>query len=378
MKLQYGIRTLALAVLAMSGATQAQVAIVNTNDLAGGPSSASRINDQGWVIGSITHHGILQDPFLYANGTLTNLISALPTGGTMPPWAAAAGGISASGSIVGSYFMSIEPKSVPYVYANGVVTELRPQGGVTPTSGSAINSSGQVVGQAQTAGGQSRGYVLTDGNLVVLDTLGGAGQSAATAINNKGQVVGSASATVAGRPYPMQHAFLYEDGVMQDLGTPGDYYGFSSARDINDAGQVVGEAQTPLGSFAFLYSDGVMKSLGSLSGLASAANAISETGIVVGTFQRADGINHAFIYTEEQGMVDLNSLLPADSGWVLTGAGDINAQGIIVGSGLYKGVQAGFILSGAVLSVPEPSAFALLALGLGAATLTARRRQVRA
>ena len=49
----------------------------------------------------------------------------------------------------------------------------------------------------------------------------------------------------------------------------------------------------------------------------------------------------AFLYSSKTGMVDLNSLLPADSGWVLTTANAINNKGQIVGQGFSaKGTDA--------------------------------------
>ena len=97
-----------------------------------------------------------------------------------------------------------------------------------------------------------------------LGTLGGA-SSSAYGINDSGQVVGQAD-TRGGQ----HHAFLYNDGKMIDLGTLGGAN--SSAHDINDSGQIVGSADTSSGqSHAFLYSGGKMIDLGTLGGGYSAA-----------------------------------------------------------------------------------------------------------
>ena len=71
-------------------------------------------------------------------------------------------------------------------------------------------------------------------------------------------MVGSAT-TAAGQ----SHAFLWDDGVMTDLGTLGGAY--SAAGGLNDAGQVVGSSRVATGSLttdAFLWENGVMTGLG--------------------------------------------------------------------------------------------------------------------
>jgi probable HAF family extracellular repeat protein len=72
-----------------------------------------------------------------------------------------------------------------------------------------------------------------------LGTLGGS-SSWATAINPSGQVVGQ-SETARGD----EHAFFWEKGVMTDLGTLGGDR--SLAFGINPAGQVVGFSTTASG-----------------------------------------------------------------------------------------------------------------------------------
>ena len=97
-------------------------------------------------------------------------------------------------------------------------------------------------------------YTVTD-----LGTLGGT-NSFAYAINSTGQVVGQADNS-AGTGEP----FLYSNGSMQDLGTLGGTNGY--AHSINSTGQVVGSATNSLGDYnAFLYSNGSMQNLGTFGG----------------------------------------------------------------------------------------------------------------
>ena len=80
-------------------------------------------------------------------------------------------------------------------------------------------------------------YKITD-----LGTLPGSTSSIATAINNSGQVVGNSG----------DHAFLWQNGVMTDLGTlPGSTS--STATAINNSGQVVGNS----GNHAFFWDNGI-------------------------------------------------------------------------------------------------------------------------
>lgn len=148
-------------------------------------------------------------------------------------------------------------------------------------------------------------------------------------MNNHGLVAGSA---LAGKTYEgaADHAFLSVDGTMTDLGVLPGYEGGSWARLINDHGQVVGSSGKRDEDFAqdghaFLYENGRMADLGTLGGAFSRAEAISPSGLIVGSSATASGGVHAFIY-EHGSMRDLGTL-----GGNYSAACAINTSGLIAG-----------------------------------------------
>lgn len=181
-------------------------------------------------------------------------------------------------------------------------------------------------------------------SVIDLGTLGGAYSNAA-AVNESGQVVGNSHTT--GGTQDNQHAFLWQNGTMTDLGTlAGDVR--SVAADINDVGQIVGTSvNSNISYHAVLWQNGIMTDLGTLGGGVSGATAINNHGQIVGSSRTTDGAYHVFVW-EAGVMYDLNSFLPASSGWELIGATgyiDINDVGQIVGRGQINGQNHAFRLT---------------------------------
>jgi probable HAF family extracellular repeat protein len=160
-----------------------------------------------------------------------------------------------------------------------------------------------------------------------LGTLGGT-FGTANWLNNRGQVVGQ-SDLVGDLTW---HPFLWERGELKDLGTLGGDDGL--AMWLNDAGEVVGEADLPgsAAQHAFLWRNGVMTDLGSL-GTDSAAFSINSKGQVVGAYFRIGvtmpPFRHSFLWENSGPMIDLNTLIPANSSLELVEADDINDRGEI-------------------------------------------------
>ena len=93
--------------------------------------------------------------------------------------------------------------------------------------------------------------------------------------------------------------------------------------------------------------------LGTLGGSDSNAYGINDSGEVVGSADTGTA-THAFVYSDGT-MVDLNSLIDPNAGWVLTDAFAINDGGLIVGDGINpEGKDDAFLLT-PVSTVPEPN-----------------------
>lgn len=204
---------------------------------------------------------------------------------------------------------------------NGVTVYQLGSGIGASQSASAINNLGQVAGWSSPDG---RARILSpNGNGTQLGTLGGA-SSWGMGVNDAGWMAGYSS-TPQGGPI---HAFLYNDGVMQDLSTLGGPY--SWAFGVNNSGEVAGYSTTNgnVATHAFRYSSGVMQDLGTLGGKDSFATDINDAGGVVGYSYISNGLWHAFLYDDlAGGMLDLGTL-----GGTRSEAYGINNAGQVVGN----------------------------------------------
>jgi probable HAF family extracellular repeat protein len=115
--------------------------------------------------------------------------------------------------------------------------------------------------------------------------------------------------------------------------------------------------------------------LGTLGGEYSSAYGINDAGQVVG-FSGAATDYRAFLWAADSGMIDLNDLIDAASGWALDSASGINASGQIVGSGTIGGQTHAFLLT-PISGGPEPATWAMMIVGFGMVGGAMRRRAMR-
>src|SRR5713101_386672 len=183
-----------------------------------------------------------------------------------------------------------------------------------------------------------RGTVWHNGRITTIATFGG-NDSMAQGVNNRGQVVGFAlnpiADSMAPLPWPTEmRAFLWDDGVLQNLGTLGgpDSWAFF----INDRGQVVGisypdsdsssNCDTPGKNHVFLWEKGRMQDIGTLGGNCAWPEDLSDQGQIVGWSNvSGDSTVHPFLW--DRGKIkDLGTL--GGSGGVATW---VNDQGEVIG-----------------------------------------------
>jgi probable HAF family extracellular repeat protein len=234
------------------------------------------------------------------------------------------------------------------------------------TSALAINDSGVVAGYTSDATSVNA-FIYSNGVFQELGTLPGDTGSRAYGINNSGQVAGS-SFNNSGS----EDAFLYSSGTMLNLGTlPGDTTSYGWA--INNLGQVTGQSSGPGGVSGFIYDPGtgLMTALGSLPGTGyQRPEGINDSGEVVGYANYLVTGSAAFLYSDGT-MYNLDDLLADGTGWNLTEAIAINDSGEILAYGTYNGVGQEVILTESSVPpfqepTPEPSG-RIICLMLGAA-----------
>jgi probable HAF family extracellular repeat protein len=160
-------------------------------------------------------------------------------------------------------------------------------------------------------------YLQSQASLVELGSLGGS-EGEARGVNDAGQVVGwsrTASAEL--------RAFLWQDGVMSDLGIPD-----SVARAINEHGDIAGYYQVSGNDHAFLRRGGLLFDLGIGRGYA-----LNERGDVVG-----ESVLGAALWTNST-RIDLGLLAGASTCWAF----GINNRQQVVGGCIVGSTRRAFL-----------------------------------
>ena len=257
-------------------------------------SIPTSINNSGQVVGWCKTNGSILEPFLYSNGVMTDL-GSFGTGSYTE-----ATGINDSGKIIATGFPGGGVDQEALVYTGSSFSPLSQD----ESSAASINGAGQIVGgfEDDKLGGEP--FIDSNGSFQALGQFGVAASSAA-GINNSGQIL--ISDLLGGSGIYNAGALIDTNGATTQLPTLG-----GSSTDgfaINNSGEVVGWSKTNANvQDAFAYSNGVMTDLD--PGVSATATDINDEGTIVGYYGTGSG---AFI--NANGLTsNLSSLVFAQDG----------------------------------------------------------------
>ncbi len=246
--------------------------------------------------------------------------------------------INNDGWVVGHALINSEWHA--FLYKDGTMQDLGTLPGAnlgTPpdpnASGAAgINNHGWVVGTSKSADGSNHAFLYHDGKMQDLGTVGVQNYSVGAGINDSGWVTGNLRGYDA--PFGHEHAFLYRDGSMQDLGPFGSdpRKAANIGLKINAQGWILGQGTDGNNYHPFLYANGTMQDLGTLGGFQAGGAAINDRGQIIGesaTAANPYGMDHIFLYWNGR-MEDLGNL--GNSTGLRTFVSGLNNCGWIIGT----------------------------------------------
>ena len=351
------VKMLALSVCAVAALASAQTYTITDLGVLKGKNESSGfwINNLGDVVGCsdmqtstgypCTGLNAGQHAFYWRRGKGMKNLGSL-SGGTV----SGAIGINDSGTVVGYSNKEGHPATDFFAIQwspTGTITNLGTLSGGSSSAAFQINSGGDISGDSFLSNGNVNATRWTNGKIWNLGKLPGAIFTAGLAINDNGHIVGE-SVFNYGPPFT-SHAFLWNGSTMKDLGTLSG--GITSmANAINSLGIIVGQSDgiLTLGHWHAVQWNtyGKIRDLGVLKGgTYSVAFGVNDSDVVVGYGNIWNNAAHAMIWTPAHGMRDLNSLIPANSGWTLINANAINNVGQITGYGSHNGHNHAFVLT---------------------------------
>jgi probable HAF family extracellular repeat protein len=282
------------------------------------------INDLGQAAGQSTDS--LEEPTasLFSNGKIANL-------NTLGAMSSVALAINASGEVAGIETPPNAPTNFghAFLYSHGKMTNIE-NASLFPNGSQAygINKSGQVVGIGNISGSTFHAFLYSSGKMVDLNPFNSF-QSIAKSINDSGEIIGQACCINGTSTNAL--TWLYSNGTFTNLSST------NTGVFINDDGQIVGQNSA---GHAALYNNGVWTDLGAFQGHGTTALGINANGQIVGyAFNRpknkkcgscAPPDDDVGLLFTSSGPVDLNTLIPANSGFTITEAVAINDAGQIV------------------------------------------------
>ena len=287
--------------------------------------SPNAVNNSGMVAGAVstTTFGANALPVLYSNTSSATVLPLPAASSVGKPY-----GINNAGTVAGTIQSDGSWYAATFTPTSATVLTQTPSSGAILQYAFGIANSGRVAGQAGSLTGLSGYYLDPDAsNAVDLGSLpGGEGNTVAFSISGSGGYITG---------YSGAGPFIYQPETATMTAIPMHVEWTSGeGRSVNDLGWVVGYGSAGT-SIPFLFNGDSTYSLQDL----------------------LEG--------------------PTAAGWdMVSGTGNaalgISDNGIITGRALFEGVTTGFVM----IPVPEPSTYALLALGAVVVLVALRRHRI--
>ncbi|WP_187415205.1 hypothetical protein [Nonomuraea sp. PA05] len=282
------------------------------------------INDSGQIAGSSVSATGEQRATVWDGAQVIDL-------GSLGGGHASANALDEDGNVVGNSYTATE-KGHAFHWRAGTMTDLGVFGGI-PTRVRDV-SAGVIVGEYRhlLPNGTARYQAFRIHNGVRTDLAAVSGSNAA-AVNPAGQIAGTQRLLEPPGPASQRthRAFLWEDGVITELGTLGGQW--SQAEAVNGDGHIVGQSALGAdgvlaGGYIWSAEEG-MRRLPDAGGTA-APKAVNDDDVIVGTHTctGAGTAAHAAVWT---GPGAAPALLPDPATGTATMANAVNAQGEITG-----------------------------------------------
>jgi probable HAF family extracellular repeat protein len=241
-------------------------------------------------------------------------------------------------------FQPLCPQFHAVLWMHGEITDIGTLGQGLGSDASYVNDAGQVVGSSTInttpdpfsfLGAQTHAFMWQNGVMRDLGTLGGTDSGASFGCNNQRSdlVAGGSFTNSTLNPttgFPTQHAFLWGNGTMQDIPTLGGIFAF--AQCANNLGQVIGQSNLAgdVDQHAFFWDGGTLTDLGTLGGSFSTAIWLNDQGDAVGGATTTDDQSfHATLW--RNGLITDLGTLPGDCfsiAWAVNSKGQIAGESI--------------------------------------------------
>ena len=359
--------------------------VTDLGTLGGSYSFGFGINDSGIVSGAAATptqtDGIAETAFLW-DQQLGPINLGTLGGAACPDCSSAAGGPNARGvSPIFSETAETDPHGEDFcgfgthrqclaaIWKNGVMLALPSLQGGNNGQGVWTNNRGLTVGLAENGIEDPTCSTVTpfqvlrfeaviweqDGKVRELRPLKGDDVGYAFGLNENGEAVGVSGLCSNTRVPPLTpganapHGVLWEsDGTPVNIGSLGGGP-FTIPSDVNDSGLVAGASLSTDGTvhpFFWTKQNGI-KDLGTFPGAIltgiPCCHTLNNKGDAVGLTVDGTTFNMRAVLFHDGKEFDLNTLIPADSGWSLQFGGSINDRGQIVGWGTINGNTHAFV-----------------------------------